>query len=278
MPSDQLSLADYRRLATLIEDHSGIRMPDTKRTMVEGRLRKRLRALQMSDFREYCDFLFEQDGMDHEQVHLIDAVTTNKTEFFREPDHFAFLQKEALPRLLAGRPGEDRQIKVWSAASSIGAEPYTIAMVLADLAAGPQPFRFQVLGTDICTAVLDQAVTAVYPLEMMDQVPATLQQRYVMRSLDKNRKLVRIVPELRRQVHFRQLNLMEGRYPVDTDMDVIFCRNILIYFDKPTQRAVLTRLARHLRPGGYLILGHSESMAGVDLPLRQIAPTIFCRR
>jgi chemotaxis protein methyltransferase CheR len=276
--TDQLSLADYRRLATVIQNHSGIRMPDSKRTMVEGRLRRRLRALGMACFSDYCDFLFKQNGLDHEQRHLIDAVTTNKTEFFREPDHFAFLQREGMPRLLADRKGgTDKTIKIWSAASSTGAEPYSIAMLLADMAGSPQAFHFSVLGTDICTTVLEQAVTGVYPAEMMDPVPADMQRRYVMRSLDRKKDLVRMVPELRRLVRYQQLNLMDDHYPVDKDIDIIFCRNILIYFDKPTQHTVLRRLSRHLHPGGYLILGHSESMAGTNLDLHQVAPTIFRR-
>jgi chemotaxis protein methyltransferase CheR len=273
---DELSEADFQRIAAVIQAQVGIRMPPAKRTMVEGRLRKRVRSLGLRSLSHYCDTLFEQGGLERELVNLIDAVTTNKTEFFREPVHFDFLRDEAVPTLLAERPAGASRLKLWSAAASTGAEAYTMAMVLADMAAAPR-VPFQILGTDVCTEVLQQAVQAVYPLEMMAPVPDALQRRYVMRARDRTRAVVRIVPELRRLVRFMRLNLMEAPYPVDGDVDVIFCRNILIYFDRPTQQMVLEQLCGHLRRGGYLFLGHSESMAGGQAGMRQVAPTIFRR-
>ncbi|HEY0835442.1 MAG TPA: protein-glutamate O-methyltransferase [Azospirillum sp.] len=279
---DQLSERNYQRLAQVIHAHSGIRMPPAKRTMVEGRLRKRLRALDVPSLDEYCSILFDRDGLKGEFIHLIDAVTTNKTDFFREPDHFRYLAEEAAPRLRAERrAGVDRPLKAWSAACSCGAEPYTLAMVLADAeqrrgVPGGAP-RFSILGTDICTQVLEQAVAAVYPADMIAPVPPEMRRRYLLRARDPARREVRIAPELRRHVRFARLNLMDARYPVDQDMDVIFCRNILIYFEKDAQQAVLNRLCRHLRPGGYLFLGHAESMIGADLPVRPVAATVFRR-
>jgi chemotaxis protein methyltransferase CheR len=277
---DQLSDRHYQRLAQIIEGHVGIRLPPTKRTMVEGRLRKRVRTLGLGSLDDYCRTLFDQGGLEDEFVHLIDLVTTNKTDFFREPEHFEYLAAEAVPRLLAERPSRpDPHVKIWSAASSTGAEPYTIAMVLADLAPRHGKFRFSILGTDVSTQVLEQAVAAVYPEEMMSPVPPEMRRRYVMRARNPAKRQVRIVPELRRLVRFRHLNLMDASYPVDQDVDVIFCRNILIYFNRPTQHAVLQRLCGHLRPGGYLFLGHSESAAGGNLPqMRPAAATIFRRR
>jgi len=277
---DQLSERNFQRLAEVIHAHSGIRMPPAKRTMVEGRLRKRLRALDVPSLDEYCRILFDRDGLESEFVHLIDAVTTNKTDFFREPDHFRYLAEVVVPRLRAERrAGVDRPLKVWSAACSCGAEPYTLAMVLADLEHGRHQGQpcFTILGTDICTQVLEQAVAAIYPAEMIAPVPPELRRRYLLRARDPERREVRIAPELRRHVRFGRLNLMDARYPVDPDMDVIFCRNILIYFEKDTQQAVLKRLCRHLRPGGYLFLGHAESMIGGDLPVRPVAATVFRR-
>jgi len=277
---DQLSERNYQRLAEVIHAHSGIRMPPAKRTMVEGRLRKRLRALDVPSLDEYCRILFDRDGLEGEFVHLIDAVTTNKTDFFREPDHFRYLAEEAVPRLRAERrAGADRPLKVWSAACSCGAEPYTLAMVLAELERSHHQGtpRISILGTDICTQVLEQAVAAIYPAEMIGPVPAEMRRRYLLRARDPERREVRIAPELRRHVRFARLNLMDARYPVDQDMDVIFCRNILIYFEKDTQHSVLKRLCRHLRPGGYLFLGHAESMIGGDLPVKPVAATVFRR-
>ncbi len=268
---------DFTRLAAFIHDTAGIKMPPAKRTMVEGRLRRRLRALNMGSFDEYCHYLFEEGGLHSEAVPLIDAITTNKTEFFREPEHFRFLADQALPALAARGAGPVRPLKIWSTASSTGAEPYTIAMVVDAFAADAESFRSTVLATDICTDVLETAVMAIYPEAMVEPVPVELRRRYLLRSRDRRRAEVRIKPALRRMVRFARLNLMDETYPVDRDFDVIFCRNQLIYFEKPTQQMVLRRLCDHLRPGGFLFLGHSETIAGCDLPLRPVGTTVFVR-
>jgi len=275
--NDQLQERHFARISRLVEEHSGIRLPPAKRTMVEGRLRKRIRALGLTRLEDYGHAIFEGGQLNDELSHLIDCVTTNKTDFFREPDHFDFLRERALPLLASLRNGANAPYKFWSAAASIGAEAYTIAMVAAE-ALGLDARRFSVLGTDISTEVIAQAQHAVYPTAMIDPVPPPLRERYVMRAIDARRQEVRIVPELRRAVRFECLNLMEPTYRVDRDFDVIFCRNILIYFAKGTQNAVLKRLCNHLRKGGFLILGHSESLAGAELStMRQMAPTVFRR-
>jgi chemotaxis protein methyltransferase CheR len=272
---EQLTAKNFQRLARFIQDYSGIKMPANKRTMLEGRLRRRMRATQIDDLNAYCRYLFEEDGMEAEAIHLIDAVTTNKTEFFREPAHFDFLVAKGLPALAArGR----RDIRIWSAACSTGAEPYTIAMVLDEFCAGRRGLDYSILCTDICTEVLEQAVLGRFSEQMIDTVSADRRRQYLMRSRDTSRNEVRIKPELRSKLSFGRLNLMDERYPVDADLDVIFCRNILIYFDKPTQAKVLTRLCGHLASGGYLFLGHSESIVGIDLPVTQIANTVFQKR
>lgn len=272
---DQLSHKNFARLAELIHGYSGIKMPANKRTMLEGRLRRRMRVTGVATLNGYCDYLFEGGGMETEIIHLIDAVTTNKTEFFREPAHFRFLQDRALPEL--ARSGR-RTIKVWSAACSIGAEPYTLAMVLEDHVRESRRQDYSILCTDLCTQVLGQALEGVYPEAMIEPVPAEQRRRYLMRARAPHRSEVRIVPHLRAKLSFARLNLMDEAYPVDDDMDLIFCRNILIYFDKDTQSKVLRRLCAHLRPGGYLFLGHSESIVGLDLPVTQIANTVFQKR
>jgi len=275
---DHLSLRDFRRLAQFIQDYSGIKMPETKKTMVEGRLRKRVTATGSAHLSDYCRHLFDEGGLAAETIHLIDVVTTNKTEFFREPEHFRIMADVALPQIVADRrAGANTLIKVWSTASSIGAEPYTLAMVLADASQRLCGFRYNVLATDISTRVLETATIAIYPEAMIAPVPHDMRKRYLLRTKQASRGLVRIVPELRRTVQYGRLNLMDATYPVDRDMDIIFCRNMLIYFDKPTQQAVLTRLCNHLRPGGYLFLGHSESLAGFGLPLKPAGNTVFRR-
>lgn len=277
LADDRLNDADFHRIAKLIGSETGIRLPPAKRLMVEGRLRKRVRSLGLASVTDYCTYLFEQNGLDSERVHIIDAVTTNKTDFFREPDHFVLLEREMVPALLSRhRSGARCKLKLWSAASSTGAEAYTIAMVMADLAARGQAFQFAVLGSDISTEVLAAGRRAIYPAEMVAPVPIDMQRRYVMQARNASaRGQVRIVPELRRLVHFQQLNLMDETYPIDRDVDVIFLRNVLIYFERATQEAVVSRLIGHLRPGGYLVLGHSESMIGSNLNLRQLAPAVF---
>jgi chemotaxis protein methyltransferase CheR len=274
---DSLSDEDFDRLSTLMTRKTGIRLPAGKRTMMEGRLRKRMRALGQTSLAGYCRFLFDENGLEAEITHMIDAVTTNKTDFFREPEHFAFLRRQIVPDCLARHRGRTKPlIKVWSAASSNGAEAYTTAMVLADMAGGPSGrFDFSILGTDISTEILAHARRAIYSDDFVSPVPADLQRRFVMRARDKAVRDVRIVPELRHRVSFMHMNLLDDDYPVDGNVDVIILRNVLIYFDKPTQQAVVTKLLRHLRPNGYLILGHSETMIGGAVPVRQLAPAVF---
>jgi chemotaxis protein methyltransferase CheR len=275
--TDRLRQRDFRRLAEFIESYSGIKMPPSKITMVEGRLRRRVRETGAANLNEYCNRLFDGGELASETVHLIDAVTTNKTEFFREPEHFTVLQQVVLPTLRTERRTAQPLFKVWSAACSTGAEPYTLAMVLAEFGQEHPGQRASILATDLCTEVLRVAARAIYPEAVVAPVPAELRRRYLLRSRQEGQGLVRIVPELRAWLKFGRLNLMATDYPVDHDYDVIFCRNVLIYFDKQTQHAVLQRLITHLRPGGYLFLGHSESLAGLDLPLQVIGNTVFRR-
>jgi chemotaxis protein methyltransferase CheR len=266
--SDRLSAHDFRRLASLIEDYSGIRMPPAKK------------ALGMMSLDDYCRALFEGGNLAQEVVNLIDSVTTNKTDFFRELAHFRYMVDVALPDLLSASPraGLDHPLKVWSAACSTGAEPYSLAMTLEDFGQSIRGFHFSILATDISSEVLATALEAVYPQEMIAPVPPEMRKRYLLRSRDQARASVRINADIRTKVQFARLNLMDERYPVAEDMDMIFCRNILIYFDKPTQEAVVQRLARHLRPGGYFFVGHTESVAGFSLPLRPVATAIFQRK
>jgi chemotaxis protein methyltransferase CheR len=274
---DHLSARDFKRIADLIGDEVGIKLPPTKRLMVEGRLRRRVRALGLANLDAYGTYLFQRDGLVVERPYLIDAVTTNKTDFFREPEHFDLLEDRLVADLIKLRSNERKPLlKIWSAASSTGAEVYTIAMVLADLLAQRQDFRFAILGTDISTAVLEQGERAIYPADQIAPVPPAKQHRYLMHARKPGiRPEVRIVPELRRLVRFARLNLMDVSYPFDRDVDVIFLRNVLIYFDKADQEKVILRLVSHLRPGGYLILGHSESMIGTAVTMRQVAPAVF---
>jgi chemotaxis protein methyltransferase CheR len=271
----RLSDRHFRTIAELIEGQVGIRLPPGKRPMLEGRLHKRVRALNYSGFDEYVEGLFQRDGLDTEFTHLIDVVTTNKTDFFREPSHFDFMKQIAVPELLGLRARGSRLLKIWSAACSTGMEAYSAAMVLDDMARTRPGPEFRILGTDISTSVLRIAKAAIYAREMITPVPQELARRYFLSSRDRSRAEVRIVPELRRLTNFVRMNLIDTAYPVDRDVDIIFCRNVLIYFDKHTQRKVVDQLCAHLRPGGYLMVGHSESMIHNGEGLKQVQPTVF---
>jgi chemotaxis protein methyltransferase CheR len=271
-----LSDRHFRTIAELVNEQVGIKLPAAKRLMIEGRLLKRVRALSYSDVNEYVEHLFDAAHFETELIHLIDCVTTNKTDFFREPSHFSYMKGVAVPDILRRKGRGNRPLKVWSAACSTGMEAYTIAMVLDDMIFAGASFQFSVLGTDISTSVLHLAETGIYTPEMIAPVPAEFARRYFLSSRDPGRDEVRVVPRLRRCANFMRMNLMDVVYPVDRDVDIIFCRNVLIYFDKPTQRKVVEQLCSHLRPGGYFIVGHSESMIHNELTeLQQLKPTIF---
>ncbi len=275
--AQHLSDRQFRTIAELIEAQVGIKLPAAKRLMLEGRLHKRVRALEYSDLNEYVEDQFKAGHLDDgELTHLIDVVTTNKTDFFREPSHFDFMKEIAVPELLKPRTRETCDLKIWSAACSTGMEAYSAAMVLDDMKRAGGRFQFRILGTDISTAVLRLAKTAIYTRDTIEPVPKEFAKRYFLTSRDKSLGEVRVVPELRRSTHFMRMNLMDQTYPVDRDVDIIFCRNVLIYFEKHTQRKVVDRLCSHLRPGGYLMVGHSESMVHSVVPgLKQVQPTIF---
>lgn len=252
-------------------------MPPAKKTLLESRLQKRLRTLGLPSFREYCDFLFRgPEGVD-ELVPMIDAVTTNKTDFFREPVHFSHLTDTVLPEFSRDRrPNDGQRFTVWSAGCSSGEEPYTLAIVLSEFAADHPGFPFSIMATDISTRVLDKARLGVYDEAQIAMIPCALKQKYFMRSKDRNKGLVRVAPELRSLVQFQRLNLMDERYAIlEGSLDALFCRNVMIYFDRETQYNLLRRFCRYLRTNGRLFLGHSETVHGFDLPLCRLASTIY---
>ncbi|MCP5052547.1 MAG: protein-glutamate O-methyltransferase CheR [bacterium] len=232
--------------------------------------------LRLTSFPGYIDYLSQNHA--REIMHLIDGITINKTDFFREKEHFHFLAQTAVPHLISqSGAGVKREFFVWSAGCSTGEEPYTIGMVLngMQIHAPGIPFQFTILGTDISNKALEVARLAVYPKEKMNQIPIEFQQRNLMVHQDKKYLLFKVIPELRNKVKFRRLNLLEAGNRFREPMDVVFCRNVIIYFAPPNQEKVLRIFVDSLRPGGYLFIGHSESLQGFDLPVRQIQPTIY---
>lgn len=276
--SDRLTKSDFERLSHFIHTNMGIKMPWSKMTMVESRLRKRLRFLKIPNFTDYCDFLFSDNGMEKELKFFVDVITTHKTEFFREPDHFEYLVQKAVPELIAKKgTGLNRKLNLWSAASSRGNEAYTIAIVLDEFRQRYPGLNFDyfILGTDISVDVLEDAQRAIYEHEEIEPVPMNLRKKYFLRSKDPKKNLVRVVSELRNKTKFRQLNLMDDDFRLREAMDIIFCRNVIIYFDKKTQDGLIKRLCNHLRPGGFLFMGHSEVLHCTDLPLVSTAPAVY---
>jgi len=270
----KMSEADFRRFSQFITAELGIKLPPAKKTMLEARLQKRLRALGLGSHREYCEFLFSPKGMEQELAQLIDVVTTNTTHFFRESRHFEILAAKVIPDVLR-RKGRGR-VAVWSAGCSTGEEPYTLAMVLSECAEINPELSFSILATDISTQVLTLAKRAVYAEDRIEGIPEALKRKYLLRSKDRSRRLVRMGPELRSKVNFQRLNFMR-EFDFREDLDIIFCRNVVIYFDRGTQEELFKRFCGKLIPGGYLFIGHSESLTGMDLPLVQVAPTVYRR-
>lgn len=270
-----MTYTDFRRLSELIQNVSGIKVPDPKKTMIEARLQRRLKRIGMQSMQEYLDYLFSPNGMEDELINMIDEVTTNKTDFFREPAHFEFLVKHALPERLNAHSEEvQKQLTIWSAGCSSGEEPYTLAMVLNEFALQHR-FHFLILATDISKSMLEKAALAIYDAERIAPVPVELQRKYLLRGKDRTQQRYRVVPELRKLVKFRMLNFMDGDFGFREPIDIIFCRNVIIYFDKKTQEELLRKFCACLTSKGFIFMGHSETLFGMDLPLVQVAPTIY---
>jgi chemotaxis protein methyltransferase CheR len=275
-----LSTTDFHKLQQLIYEECGINLAPGKRIMVEARLRKRLKPLGIPSLHEYCGYLFSEAGRRAELVQMIDVITTNKTDFFRERAHFDYLVRETLPLLERSTgAGVGRPCAFWSAGCSTGEEPYSLAMVLSDYSRGHEgpAWSYSILATDISTRVLERAKEGIYNEDLAAPIPADCRRRYLLRSKDPSKPLVRIVPELRSKIQFRRLNFMDADFGIGDPLDVVFCRNVIIYFDREIQERVVGAIVRRLRPGGYLFMGHSETLNGLDLPLKPVAATVYRR-
>ncbi|HPD95790.1 MAG: protein-glutamate O-methyltransferase [Bacteroidales bacterium] len=271
----QLSDAEFKKLSSFIYNECGIKLPPIKRVMLQCRLQKRLRHLQLGTFKDYIDYLFNSNGGNTEIIHMLDVVSTNKTDFFRESSHFDYMQETVLPEF--AKKNQMGTLKVWSAGCSSGEEPYTLVMVLYEFAEKNSGFNFSIWATDISTRILETAMNGVYKEEKVAVVPLSLKKKYMLKSKDRINPTVKMAPHVRSKVNFARLNLMDEKYSVPETFDVIFCRNVLIYFDRDTQESVINKLCNKLKPGGYLFLGHSESILNMNVPLKQVNPTIYIR-
>lgn len=260
---------EYEQFRTLIYQESGISLNDNKQTLLVSRLSKRLRTLKLDSFQAYYDLIAGQTDSD-EFTLLLDLVSTNKTDFFREPKHFDFLREAILPTL-----GSTRSIRIWSAASSSGEEPYTIAMTLYDAVPDPEQWNFKILASDISTRMLARAASGVYEEDRVRALPKEIVERHFLKGVGDRAGMVKIKPHLAQMVRFRRINLMDDAYPINAPLDLVFCRNVMIYFDRPTQAQLVTKFYRYLKPGGFLFIGHSESLQQLDQPFTAVAPTIY---
>ena len=279
MPADRgegISDADFKRVADFVGREAGIQLPEGKRFLVQGRIGKRLRELKLGSFRDYCAYVFDSEAGQAERRHLVDVITTNKTHFFREPEHFVYLSESVIPRLLKeGDAGWRRPLYIWSAGCSTGEEPYTLAMVMSDVQRVERGLRFEILATDISTKVLDKAKRAIYTEDEIESVGMDMRRRYLLRSQEPGRGLVQMAPELRKRVRFGHLNLMDPSKSFSHPLDVIFCRNVMIYFDEQTREALVRRFVRQLAPGGILFVGHSETLQRLAVGLEQMVPAVY---
>jgi chemotaxis protein methyltransferase CheR len=271
-PRLDLTDANARALIGLIYDHSGIVLTSDKKSLIASRLQKRLKALRLRSFRDYLRYLQDSPGRDAEIVAMIDEITTNKTEFFREHQHFDFLVSEVLPNLATSGW---TILNFWCAGCSTGEEPYSLAMVLAEYFGTTR--NFSIHATDLCTQALWTARQAVYPKDLGKLIPPNLRQKYTMTGRGSQAGRFRIIPELRQRITFEYINLIANDWDIPGAMHVIFCRNVMIYFDLKTRSKIVAGFRRYLKPGGHLFIGHSETLGGIDraLGFTQIKPTVY---
>lgn len=262
---------EFEKIQVYIYKYCGINLTPVKKTMVQSRLFKLLQKSQFASYGEYLDFALNSDQGKNELVELVDVITTNKTDFFREPAHFDFIKTELLPAFIK----HNNIFNVWSAGCSTGAEAFTTAIVLNEFKRMHNNFNYEIMATDISTKVLQAAKQAIYKLEEVNVIPMELKKRYLLKSKNHDEKIVRFVPELRHKVKVGYLNLIDSKYEIKNKFDLIFCRNVLIYFDQKTRESILKKLCAQLNEGSILMLGHSESIFNMDLPLKQIQPSIF---
>lgn len=264
---------DFEFLRTLANQQTGIVVNDDKFDMFYSRLSRRVRALGMRTFAEYCDYL-KQGADEDENTQLINAITTNLTAFFRENHHFEYLRNAALPERLKS-PAGSRDLAFWSAGCSTGEEPYSLAITLAEMERQLTGWRVSISATDIDSNVLSKAASGVYGMDRVTGIDRARLRRWFLRGKGSHQGQVRVKPELRKRIEFRQLNLMQRWH--EEPKDIIFCRNVIIYFDKEAKKQLVDRYAETLKPGGFLFIGHSESLFKVSDRFELIGNTIYRR-
>jgi chemotaxis protein methyltransferase CheR len=265
---------EFRQLREFIHAHTGIALSEHKRALVCSRLAKRLRYHGLQHYADYYALLTEGDPEGRELLVMINAITTNKTDFFREPHHFNFLSEKVFPAY-RHNPNRERPLRLWSAAASTGEEAYSLAMTALESMPSFNEHDIRILATDIDTDVLSRADNGVYTLEQAKRIPKALLQRYFLKGRGVHDGHVMVKPILKALVHFHRLNLQEDPWPIQGLFDVILCRNVLIYFDKTTQQKLFRRMGNVLKKDGYLMLGHSEAMHGLGDLFKPVGHSIY---
>jgi chemotaxis protein methyltransferase CheR len=268
----ELSDSDFFRFCQLVHQHAGIHMTSQKKELVRARLMKILRQRGLSTFREYYDRVM-QDNSGAELMGFLDALSTNQTAFWREPKHFEYLAAEILPSW-TGEGQMPLKKSIWSAGCSSGEEPYTLAVLMLNAFPRQDLSQVKIHASDISTQVLSQAERGIYPINRVEPLPAEWRRRFFQRGVGERQGFVRVKPELRRLVNFFRLNLMDP-LPFHENMDIIFCRNVMIYFEKETQVKLVDKFYECLKPGGYLFIGHSESLCNHQHQFNYVKPTIY---
>ncbi|BDI30595.1 chemotaxis protein methyltransferase [Capsulimonas corticalis] len=278
MEEPELTDKEFAKFRDLIYQLTGIVINEGKRQLVLSRLTKRLRMHGLSSFSEYYE-LVTNAGDDEEQSAFINSITTNKTDFFREPHHFEYIARELVPALAqSARRGERKpMLRVWHAGCSTGEEPYTLGVTLSEAFANHSEWDWRQLASDIDTNVLAHAERGIYDESRTDTIPRDLLRKYFLRGSGEREGSYKVKRELQEHLTFRQVNLLEPSWPMrpDTKFDIIFCRNVVIYFDKPTQKRLFERFASRLQPGGLLFIGHSESLLGISNAFDACGQTIY---
>lgn len=270
----RVSDEEFRRLRDLVEEDAGINLTPVKKSLLEGRLGPRLRELGLRSFADYHRAVLADPA---ERIRMIDAICTNETRFFREPFQFEFLEHRLFPALVreASLGRRERRVRVWSAACSTGEEPFSIAMMLLAHLPPAEGWTVEVVASDLSTKVLARAREATWTSERAAQIPERYLKAFMLRGTGSKEGLVRAGPELRAIVHFERVNLIASTWPVHGSFDLVFCRNVLMYFESHTRMRVVDRLAERLVPGGHLFLGHAESLCGHRDGLVPVQPTIY---
>lgn len=261
---------EFEYFRNVVYRESGIRLTDLKKALVQARLTKRIRQLKMSGFEEYCEYV--KQHYHDELENLINCITTNKTDFFRENRHFEFMKDHLIPMWLEKKK---RRIRIWSAGCSTGEEPYSIAITMREHFPNIDGADVRILATDIDTDVLNKAQRGIYSAETIADVPLPLAKKYFLRGTGDNEGFFKMKDAVKRMISFRKLNLLDDSYPMKGRFDLIFCRNVIIYFDKETQRKLFDKMCDYLADDGFLFVGHSETLTGLTSRFVLVANSIY---